>query len=396
MMTSPLPKSALRVHAVVLTCDRPETLRRCVSTALSCLTTHDALTVLDDSCDVSQVANLAVLRDETPASQARLRHIPAARLAAIIRQERPDVAVWLDRTAARDIAPLRNLSLLLSALVPAQTTVLVDDDVCGFDLNRLHESVSTAARSGGTAIVGADISGANENDTVSRLSAALDLLDSRPTGDGEVTAQQLFFVPTSSPTGVDGPPRYVSGGYLAFRVASHRLFAFPPGYNEDWLWCLLQRAYTDTTICRSGEVVVHDPPCVRKTTQDDFRFELPGELVFDCLLAFTPNVSSNTVDILQSLAQFPLSPQLLPSFRARELSQRAARIHDSSHGLDLVREYGLGALDSMLTAGELDIDGSQVLSAWCRDAIVKQQAFSATLGDPVLMSLIGNIIEGRK
>ena len=50
-----------RVHAIVLTRDRPQILKRCVDTALSALGPVDALTVLDDSCAAVSRANGAAL-----------------------------------------------------------------------------------------------------------------------------------------------------------------------------------------------------------------------------------------------------------------------------------------------------------------------------------------------
>lgn len=104
MMTPAPSHSELRIHAIVLTCDRPETLRRCLSTALRPLSAGDELTVLDDSCDKFQGANRAALREVKQTSQARVRHVQTAGLAAFIQCQRPDVAVWLERTAPRDIA----------------------------------------------------------------------------------------------------------------------------------------------------------------------------------------------------------------------------------------------------------------------------------------------------
>jgi hypothetical protein len=54
-------QGATRVHAVILTRDRPGTLGRCVDTALSNLGSSDALTVLDDSCATVTYTNAMAL-----------------------------------------------------------------------------------------------------------------------------------------------------------------------------------------------------------------------------------------------------------------------------------------------------------------------------------------------
>jgi hypothetical protein len=39
-----------RIHAIILTRERSESLKRCIATALSTLRACDTLTVVDDSC----------------------------------------------------------------------------------------------------------------------------------------------------------------------------------------------------------------------------------------------------------------------------------------------------------------------------------------------------------
>jgi hypothetical protein len=387
---------ALRVHAIVLTRDRPETMRRCIATALNTMSCGDALTVIDDSTDDYRHTTFDILRHRPYGHEVAVRHIPSALLTSAIKKGRQGLAVWLDRTGSRDIAPLRNLSLLLSTLLPSETTVLIDDDMCSYDINLLHHAVTSASQGSGMAVVGADISGINENDTISRLDNALDVIATSIPNEEPVSTSKLFGVSTSLSEYGAGFPQYASGGYLGFHLTTDRLFAFPPGYNEDWLWCILHQTLPGVGVSRSPEVVVHDPPSVRQTTRDDFLFELSGDLVFDCLMVYRASGWAAPAEALQHLASIKPTEDLLPATRARELSSRAAGLKTNPQALALVREHGLAVLESMLITGDLEMDGQHFLTIWCRDALAKQQAFSATLGDAALMSHVSTAVTERR
>ena len=259
-----------RIHAIVLTRDRPETLRRCIATALSSLGPNDVLTILDDSSPAGPRtdASLLAMASIGPAP-IRIYVSTVFAIEMITRSVSSSAQLWLSKTAPRDIAPLRNLSLLLSVAVPAQTTVFIDDDIHGFNLAETHLKVSALVQSGGGVVAGAHIGGINEMDTITRLSEAIDMIEDLPPGMEPQSVRDLFHTRGSSHTGGGGVARYLSAGYLAFRLPSERLFAFPPGYNEDWLWCLLHAEYPKVRILCLDEAVIHDPPSVRRPTRED-------------------------------------------------------------------------------------------------------------------------------
>ena len=369
-----------RIHAIVLTQNRPETLGRCIATALSSLGPQDTLTILDDSLPMVSRANAALLA-ATPNSSAGTRvHLSISRAREVIAQSvSPRGLLWMTKTAPRDIAPQRNLALLLNVAMPAETIVLIDDDIYGFDLTATHYKTDRLTVIGGGVIVGADIRGINETDTIRRLSDAIDKLEKIPIGTKIEAVANLFQVPGSSPSRFGSVFRHVSAGYLAFRLPSDRLFAFPPGYNEDWLWCLVHRGDTKVRILRSGETVVHDPPEVRKSTRDDLLFELLGEFVFDC---FEEQDGTNYLSpeaALRYLSGRLPSPDWMPAARALDLIEKARCSTQNGACLAVLGEYGLAVLEDMLRSGELEMDGTQALTDWCDDAIAKQRAFAATL-----------------
>jgi hypothetical protein len=302
----------------------------------------------------------------------------------------PDL-LWLSKTAPRDIAPLRNLSLLLSTAIPAETTILIDDDIYGFNLVATHHRISKLAQTSRGVIAGAEISGINEEDTITRLMGALDLLEKLPPKAKVEPIRDFFHMPDSSTSDVCTVERYVSAGYLAFQLPPERVFAFPPGYNEDWLWCLLHGGDETVRIWRSGEVVIHGPPALRRSTREDFIFELAGDLVFDCLEErYGENACDPEAALIGISGRLP-SSALTPFARALELMEKVRILSQHGHSLCVLEEYGLAVLADMLRLGELDMDGSQMLTGWCRNAIAKQRSVAAMLRDekalPVLQSL---------
>lgn len=390
---------ATRVHAVILTRDRPETLERCVDTALLTLGADDVLTVLDDSRAMISHANSAVLAQAARRSVAHLTRLRAEQLHDLIaRASGGHRALWQSRTTQRDIAPLRNLTLLLSAAVGAQTTILVDDDMCCYDLEATHRMLDMHYRAFGPVVVGAEIGGTTEQDIVTQLSDALCLLESKAHDSAMATAE-LFRVHPDSHNRHAAKCEFLSAGYMAFRLPATDLFAFPPGYNEDWLWCLLHGAGGEARLLRDDQVVVHEPPALRQSTRDDILFELAGDLIFDCLAEPRDGRPSRPESVLEDLADRAPDPSMMPSVRAETVLKQALGLRENEHGRALadLESYGLSVLRDMLYSGELEIDGTRKLRAWSLDAAAKHESFATTLGDvTVRCALRAATKEGRK
>lgn len=386
-----------RIHAIILTKDRPETLSRCLASAVASLSALDAVTILDDSCRVASDAVKHMAFRAAADARAHIAHLRTGQLFDVVAQAVDGRGIsWQTKCAARDIAPLRNLELLLSAACKGQTTVLIDDDVHSFDLQRTHEYATLAAPVDNGSIVGAAIGGMTEQDTVTRLADAMNVLKSTP----KAPIIELFRAPAVEAHQLGAPCGWVSAGYLTFDLPLEQLFAFPPGYNEDWLWCLLQGATGRTRIMRSTQIVDHAPPVVRRSSPDDIHFELRGDFVFDCLARQVNGVARSPDIVLQSLQGHAPDQSLLPVTRAEELlSQHRDLRGGLNHacGLETLDKYGLGLLRDMLHSGDLALDGRRVLIEWCADAIEKQRAFTATVRDSAVQRGVWRAMrEGRQ
>ena len=369
-----------RVYAVILTRNRPSVLERCVDTALTTLGAEDSLTVLDDSCAAISRANTAVLVDAARRSITPLIHLQAEPLHdTLARAVGGTRALWHAKTAPRDIAPLRNLSLLISATVDARTTVLVDDDMCGFDLDVTHHLLDTLEPAPDGLVVGAAICGTTEQDTITRLSDAMGRW--KMLARGTAVSIEEFFRATPGDKRGTNERRWVSAGYVAFRLPAARLFAFPPGYNEDWLWSLLHGAGGETRVVQGDQAVEHEPPTLRRSTRDDILFELAGDLVFDCLLEQLDRRPRGPESVLEDLAQHTPDTSVMPSVRVEALLGQARVLSENRHWQAPVtlESYGLGVLRGLLWSGQLEMDGNTMLNAWSEDAAAKHRSFATTL-----------------
>jgi hypothetical protein len=383
-----------RIHAIVITRDRPETLRRCVATALASLGPEDMLTILDDSAPSCSPLNASLLDINSNSSSPTLIYISTLRAQELLTNTVPKTdLIWLSRTAPRDIAPLRNLSLLMSAAAPSQLTILIDDDIKGFDLSATYHRIRTFSRPGTGTIVGADIGGISEDDTITRLADALSNLQKASHLIEEDLCRTLFYVQRHCSSSTGSSPRYVSAGYLAFHLPREQMIAFPPGYNEDWLWCLLYGGNVQVSIRQLEERVIHDPPSVRRSTRADILFELLGDLVFYCLEERHLNNDSNPASVLTTLSEWLPSPVSIPSTRAQLLMDKAQSLIRDGISLEVLEEYGLAILENMLLTGDLHLDWSTALKEWCNDAVAKHRSIAAALRGNGVVPVINTLLQ---
>ncbi|MEQ8787431.1 MAG: hypothetical protein RIC55_14100 [Pirellulaceae bacterium] len=389
-MASDSSECVFRIHAIILTKDRPSTLARCVNDAIRWVSAEDWITILDDSGDEAAKkvgSSAATAASDRLANVSYVRASCLHELLAHANNESP--LCWQLKTAPRDIAPLRNLELLLSIALPAQTTILIDDDIHSFDLQSSYDCMEHYARATSGTILGAGIGGITELDTLTRLSDAMSELEDT----SGLCVESLF---RARPRIELKSNQVASAGYLAFRLPHENLFAFPPGYNEDWLWCLLHGEAGTAKIEHAHQTVIHRPPEIRRSTSDDIQFELYGDLVLDCMSRMP---GSSPMEILRSLRDVEIEESLLPRARVEALmlqQQRLESLRPNPGMLELLEQHGLSILRDLLRSGELDADGHGLLRRWCGDAIRKHESFAETMQDPATNALMKQAVEEGK
>lgn len=369
----------VRTHAIILTCNRPVTLERCLQVAGATSGPDDVVTVLDDSGTTAFEANAGLVRQYRRRWRGAIRHVSVEWLHAAIERRCHVRKLWQVGSDPRDIAPVRNLALLLARSVPSDETVLIDDDIRGFDLGLTRRLLDDCSGDRGI-ILGARMSGLSESDTVSRLEdVMLKLMGSSDQKDQDIWA--LFRAPDEPDWSSLGGFECPSGGYLGFRLPATNVCAFPPGYNEDWSWGLLQRT-EGVKVLRSSQVVIHDPPSIRRSSRSDIVFELLGDLVVTSLAGVCSTVAG--VDaVLSALKESELVQCELPAARAVELwSQYACLAADPAHeNVRCLGVYGALAVGDLVQSRELEAYGKCTLREWADNAAEKQADFRASIVD---------------
>ena len=148
---------------------------------------------------------------------------------------------------------------------------------------------------------------------------------------------------------------------------------------------------------RSEQVVQHEPPGVRRSTDEDLLFEMAGDLVWDCLTEYSGVEKRPPIAALYSLARHTPSREVLPTARVRELlevvhrSTLTARVHSYLHAC------GLRAVETVMRSGELATNERTILKDWCKDAIAKHRSFSGLPANETVQRVIAKMaLEGRK
>ena len=386
-----------RIHAIILTHNRPAVLDRCVYTAHPFLEAQDTLTVLDDSDPRIMCENRGVVSQS--ASTPTSFHVSAKTLERSLLRSLPERSLcWLQRTAARDIAPLRNCALLLSLCIPTQTTVLIDDDVTSFDLAYTHRMLQRLAVAHPTesVIVGGHIAGVDEHDVLTRLDRAIQSYTlPRVSARRSMLVETHFRRPAQTTTATPIEVEWVSGGYLAFCLAPERVIAFPPGYNEDWLWCVSSRREGHARVFRLPQVVYHEPVGVKRPTADDVLFELFGDLILDQTL-------DASVDREPSGARANGPPQVVaqprpsvdsPATRVQNLLERIEAMDRDRELVSAFGDFGLTTVKEMLERQDLTADWGRGVSAWRINADEKRTSFAATIGSKAARATVQAVIE---
>ena len=388
---------AVRVHAIIFTQDRTAVLERCVDTAVRKLGQWDVLTVLDDSAPEVVAENAKLLATVARKSPARITHLMPDRLYERIANVTGVPALqWQSRTSPRDIAPLRNLALLLSAAVGGRMTIFIDDDIYGFDLELTHRHLEQAVSESQAVIIGAEISGQSEMDTLTRLHGALRRLESGEVGLN-APPEELFCKTGNSHHTGNVNCGWVSAGYMAFNIPSTRLFAFPPGYNEDWLWGLMHDISGEVRVVRSEQIVQHAPPIVRRVTHANIMFELAGDLVFESLLVYRDGEKRPPLTTLCTLMQHTPDPEVLPTARVAELMRLVSGSTSKGRLWLSLKDYGLGAVAAVMKTGNLHMSEKTILPDWCKDAIAKYKSYSLLLSNEAVKGAMATMArEGRK
>lgn len=376
--------SGRRIHAIILTKNRPSTLKRCAQAALKSLGRDDLLTIIDDSSPEFVESNKAAVRSVGSSNMPLRIHVEFSRAKQLIAHNiHGKQSCWLDKTHERDISPHRNLSLLLSTYW-SSTNILIDDDIHDFDLQNMSNAIAKCVERNTDVIVGGHIGGTCELDATSRIMSFIDENHDRCSTSRVNEMRDLFCVRPSPTFGLRGNTDYVSGGYLGFKISQDKLLAFPPGYNEDWNWCLLQSKVHNIIIVNSDETVNHEPPNLRKPTPMDCEFELYGDLIFDSLFELCSESRLGINEFLGCFSSVYPRNENFPSSRIADLVDKSMQVPNNC--IPLLEEYGLSSLMQLQASGRMSANEQSVIRDWCYATQSNLNSFASILSNRIVKS----------
>ena len=335
----------------------------------------DRVTILDDSSFADFMESRRLLSNIS--TSGIISHLWTERIFSDMEYWLPSGAIkWSKRRAKRDITPLRNLSLLISVSVSSALTLLIDDDINEFNLEQTRQHIMQLFKKHGSIIAGVHIVGTDERGVIERLDQVLKRLE---TFEGQLDKNNLkgFFQMPDIPFPQNPEPvHYVSGGYMAYSLPNDSVLAFPPGYNEDWLWCMEIGRRGIAKVFRLQQVLRHDPPFIREMTDEDVYFELLGDLIFDLVEeSFKAEAETNT-DIHNSTAlSLANISHYIPTDDIRVLIERSRSCANS----EALRKYGLGPLERLNGIERSTEDWIEEVCAWQIDAEQKKQSFQLAI-----------------
>lgn len=382
---------------IILTRNRPRTLRRCINTAFQSIGIADTLIVLDDSDEWYVQENHAVLTNGATATP--IVHISTVALLNVLKQYLPTSALeWTKRTAQRDIAPIRNASLILSKCFEAGHVLLIDDDITGFDIRVTRNWVARLAQKHHSVVVGAHIGGLDEADVITRLTRGIErACTCNNREDPTINVREVFTV-TPKADEMQCETENVSGGYLSFRFPSAALEPFPPGYNEDWLWCLSLKGKRTASVFRIPQVVIHDPPVIREPSENDLLFEVRGDMVLMHKLDHYRACKRAGMPTNGDEWRTQENANKAPVTWVEELLTQIAE-HEGACGAFISKQFsafGLDLLGRMYAEGRFHLDWTRELESWKCQWERNRNSFCEAANHPLTAALISRVIKKER
>jgi hypothetical protein len=355
----------------------------------------DALIVLDDSTKQYRLKNHAVLLDSLR-GQMSVAHLSVRDCINAFTKYLPASAlVWSKRTAQRDIAPIRNVSLILSRCFQTEHILLVDDDITEFDVATTRSWMRGLLEEYGSVVAGAHIGGVDETDIISRLEGGIRrACTCGKNNEKRISARESF---TVSPVSAETVSRseFVSGGYLSFKFASGEIEPFPPGYNEDWLWCLSLRSKAKASVFRIPQVVTHQPVKLRRPTENDIVFELRGDVAVQFEIAsyrsYGPRLVRAGSDGNRHLQGDGDGPERWVEMLLAEAEQHKERCGASI--ADQFGPFGLEVVKRMHQDRRLGLDWEGEFDRWKEQSARNRDSFREAMGSEVTTELASALIE---
>jgi len=401
---------ASRTLIILLTHNRPKILKRCISTAIkhSKIASNVCWIVIDDSSTEQMLKNLDVLK-EFASSGLDIIHITDSKQLEIFQiisnyTLNQDYEIIFEKSYHRDISGLRNLGLFLNFIFKSDLTFFIDDDMvscvdssnskmCFFDYVRKNYDNSK------NCIIGSTLMGILDESYIGRFTYLInhnmnsifeqdkDLCYSDT--DWNFDENSLWM---NSKPPFEKYPTHTSAGLLGFKLNSDSVIPFPSGYNEDWIWCLLQTALHGTKINKTELIALHSPPSFFKPKQEGILWEMLGECIFDFILqVMNPKNSSTLKDI-----EIQIKPDDVINRKIDSLDSLITNVEKRVENYSQIQKQELQNYLSEIKKAKNSLESSNIpslINLWFSNLSKRNAIFSSIVQDEVLCKHVRNSLE---
>lgn len=396
---------------IVLTHNRPKILKRCMTMAIKhSKATYDVnWIVLDDSCEQLTSENFLVLK-EFAESGLNVIHITEFVRNNIfntisLSTSNNHYKNIFTKSSDRDISGLRNLGLILSIILKSEFTFFIDDDMVSCEDNTKNERcffdhVVANYQDTQNCIIGATLIGILDESYVGRLDYLIEQnKDSifRQDSDLDNTEDKWNF--KKNPLWIDHvlvtdkKPTHTSAGLIALKLDPESIIPFPSGYNEDWIWCLLQSAIYGTKIFVENVTAIHSPPSFFKPDQNGILWEQYGECLFEFLLPVIKNNANLHLKEIwgETIQKISINEKI---DELDETIQILDKYIENNHKLD--EQQKLNSYKSQISHTKENLEKTNVremVDSWFDILNKRHIAFSSIINNKDLCHSIKNLIE---
>ena len=398
---------------ILLTHNRPKILKRCISSSInhSKIASNACWIIIDDSNSEQILKNSQVLTDFVN-SGLEIIHITESKRSEIFQIisthiSNNDCKIIFEKSYHRDISGFRNLGLFLNFILKSDLTFFIDDDMVinnDFDVSDIcfFDYVQKTFDDSSNCIIGSTLMGILDESYIGRfaylVNHGVNSIFEQDTGlcysdyDWNFEENPLWI--DSKPT-LEKYPTHTSAGLLGFKLNSNSVIPFPSGYNEDWIWCLLQTAIHGTKINKTILTAFHSPSSFFKPKQEGILWEMMGECFFDFILQV---LQSNNLTTLKDI-ETKIKINDVINKKISSLNSLLSNVESHIKNYSLIQKQELSKYTIEIKNSQNSLENSNISSLvnlWFKDLNKRRVLFSSILGNEVLCKNVENSLEFLK
>jgi len=398
---------------VVLTCNRPESLERCIDVATKNrrVASDEHWIIIDDSDEAFVIQNSIIL-GKFCAKEIKIFHVTKstrAQIDKILYSNDKEYPLVFSKPSKRDISGMRNLGLFFSITLGFKSTYFLDDDIIacsnhsfGNGQGCFFDTVSSKYSNEDNFVVGASLGGIIDESHIGRMEYLVkqgknSLLTHEADwnhNDGKsIIKKNPLWVADPIPSENRIKTDHASAGCFTFRLNHNSILPFPSGYNEDWNWCLLQSALCGTEFYIEQIPVIHAPPSMVQYERKLLLWESLGELIFDSIreAVFSKDNFVDLADIRHLTSQkITIKNKVRNQLKIIETLNSFKKDSTDSEEQKKIDKY-VSQIENTINDLKL-INLSEYVDEWFKDLFKRKLIFSRIIGNLEICSQIHKVL----